>query len=98
MQMPEELYQRLAAAVEQTLLTSESIQDAMSNISAAGFHIRLDVWAESTPTLFDILSDEDGQLDLFGSETSAGEQVEFNWLTTDEDIDLLRCMGIRLDA
>ena len=94
--MPEELYQLLAVAVQQTLLTSDSVQDAISDISAAGFDIRLDVWAKSTLTLFDILSDEDQHLDLFAGGIGDHHDLSFDWQTTDEDIHFLRCIGIYL--
>ena len=94
MRSPEELYQRLAAAVQQTLLTSESVEDTISDISGAGYSIRLDVWAQGTSTLFDILSDEDSELDLFSNEAGSQGEARFAWLPTTEDSDVLRWIGI----
>jgi hypothetical protein len=94
MQIPEELYERLAAAIERSLLASDSVQDAMSEINAFGVDVRLDVWAKASPTLLDILADEEGQLDLFADQTHSQGQIGLDWLPTEEDTDLLRSMGI----
>ena len=92
MDVPEELYERLEQAVEQTLLASDSVQDILERIGYAGFDIELNVWARSTSTPAEAAAERDRQLDLF--RPGAVESVTLDWMPTEEDVDFLREMGV----
>jgi hypothetical protein len=93
--MPEELYERLAAAFELTLCTSDLMRNVISDINDEGYEILMGVWARGTETAAVGQSACDRQLALFEGEPgpTAGE-LKFEWRLSEEDIQFLRTLGI----
>jgi len=95
-EMPEELYERLAAAFERTLFTSDLIQDAIAGINDEGYEISLGLWAKGTKTACDEgQSDCDRQLGLSDGELRPmpGEP-RFELRLTEQDTQFLRSLGV----
>jgi hypothetical protein len=95
-EMPEELYERLAAAFERTLFTSDLIQNAISGINDEGYEISLGLWAKGTKTGCDeSQADCDRQLGLFdGEPRPMPGEPRFEWRLTEQDTQFLRSLGV----
>jgi|SRR5581483_4007350 len=95
-EMPEELYERLAAAFERTLFTSDLMQDAITGINNEGYEISLGLWAKAMKPAWDERqSDCHCQLELFdGERRPMPGEPEFELRLTERDISFLRSVGV----
>jgi hypothetical protein len=101
-EMPEELYERLAAAFERTLFTSDLMQEPISGINDEAYEISLGLWAKGSKSACDEgLSDDvgqpdcDWQLGLFdGEPRPMPGELQFELRLTDEDVQFLRSIGV----
>lgn len=88
---PEDLFERLAAAIEQTLCASDLVQEALSCINTAGYDLRLDVWATVAKPVPGYPEDK---LEMFGDLPITDGKRRFDSLLTSRDVEFLHSAGI----